>query len=117
MVSVVGTNTDIGGGCGKEKRIERALPEGVKVLLGRAVVVCRKLPRVQGRDDGQSLFISDGVLILESGCAYEGRELVGAYKLIGRWVQAQRIRVLPYKANGSRNHHKFVVSISNGVVS
>ncbi len=99
------------------KRIERALPEGIRVILGKAVVVCRNLPRVQGRDDGQNLFISDGVLILESGCAYEGRELVGAYKLIGRWISARRIRVLPYKASGSRNHHKFVVAIVDGVVT
>ncbi len=101
------------------RRVSRALPDGARVALGRAVVMCRNYPRVQvsPRDGEQGLYVQDGVLILEHGCAFDGHALAGAYKLAGRWISARHVRILPYKARGSRNHHKFVVAITDGVVS
>ncbi len=113
------TNTLDGKVCAKEKRIQRMLPAKVKLTFGKACILCRKRPRVQGkgRQVEQCFHVSDGVFIPQSWCTYLGREIEGSYKLVNRWIFGRRIEVWPQKARGSRNHHKFLVTITNGSVS
>jgi len=99
------------------KGISGRLPSGAKLRFGRVCVLCRKLPRVQGRKGDQSIHITDGVLIPGTDVSFEGRGIEGNYKILDRDLQASRIVVKPQKARGSHNHHKFMVVLTNGMVS
>jgi len=104
-------------GRGPGKRIARRLPDGVRVNFGRICVLCRKYPRVRGRRGDEAIHISDGVMIPEKEVTFHGREIDDSYKLLDRHITADRIVVKPQKVRGSRNHHKFMVILTNGVVS
>ena len=103
--------------CARRKRIRRMLPSRVRLTFRKACVLCRKMPRVTGTDGEQGFHVSDGVLIPRSGCTSDGREVDGNFKLVDRWVSGRRIQVWPHKARGSRGHHKFLVTITDGSVS
>jgi len=93
------------------------LPALANLRFGRVCVLCRKRPRVQGMKGDQSVHITDGVLIPGTDVSFEGREIDGNYKILDRDLRADRIEVKPQKVRGSRNHHKFMIVLTNGMVS
>ncbi len=103
----------------KNKRIDRRLPASASIEFGKACFLCRKMPRVQGKGGKgvESMHISDGVMVPQTDCTFEGREVHGNYKIRDRWVSGSHIEVKHHKVMGSHNHHKFLVVITNGVVS
>ena len=104
-------------GRGSGKRIARRLPDGIRVHFGRICILCRKYPRVHGRRGDEAIHIQDGVMIPEKDVTFQGRDIDDSYKLLDRDISADRIVVKPQKVRGSRNHHKFMVILTNGVVS
>ena len=117
MSLVVGMKHNNDGRRMKSKGISGRLPPVASLRFGRVCVLCRKRPRVQGRKGDQSIHITDGVLIPGTDVSFEGREIDGNLKILDRDLQASRIEVKPQKARGSRNHHKFMVILTNGMVS
>lgn len=111
------TDSDGIGVQGTGKGIARRLPEGVRVDFGRICVLCRKMPRVHGRRGDEAIHIHDGVMIPERDVTFGDREIDGSYKLLDRDISADRIVVKPQKVRGSKNHHKFMVILTDGVVS
>jgi hypothetical protein len=112
------TKTPKMSGRGTGKRINRRLPEGVRVEFHRICVLCRKRPRVSGgKREDKSLHVSDAVMIPQDDVTFEGRQIDGSYKLLDRDIHAADVVVKHHKARGSRNHHKFMVILTNGVVS
>ncbi|UCC93413.1 MAG: hypothetical protein JSW25_01735 [Thermoplasmata archaeon] len=103
---------------GQGKRINRRLPDGARVEFHRICVLCRKRPRVTGgvRED-KHLHVKDAVMIPQDDVTFEGQQVDGNYKLMDRDIEAADIVVKHHKVRGSRNHHKFMVILTNGVVS
>jgi hypothetical protein len=111
------TETHPNGAIGSRRRINRRLPAGAKVRFHRVCVLCRRYPRVQGRKGHQTIHVKDGVLIPQSDVTFGDRSVDEAYKILDRTIEGNRIDVRPEKVRGSRNHHKFKVVITDGVVS
>ena len=99
------------------KGVQRRLPDGASVRFRKVCVLCRRFPRVRGRRGHQTIHVHDGVLIPQSEVTFGDRQLDGNYKIMDRTIIGDRIDVRPERARGSRNHHKFVVVITDGVVS
>jgi hypothetical protein len=113
-------DTKTKGMCGEgtRKRISRRLPKSARVEFRRICVLCRKRPRVMGgRREDKTLHVSDAVMIPQADVIFEGREVDGNYKLMDRDIHAAEIVVKHHKVRGSHNHHKFMVILTNGVVS
>lgn len=105
------------GGRAPRGRTHQRLPDGVQVDFGKICVLCRKYPRVHGRKGDAAIHIRDGIMIPGRDVTFQGRPLEGSYKILDRDISADRIEVKPQKVRGSRNHHKFMVILTNGVVS
>lgn len=111
------TKTHPNGVRGSRKKVGRRLPADARVRFHKVCVLCRRFPRVHGRKGHQTIHVQDGVLIPQSDVTFGDRTVDGNYKLFDRTIVGSRIDVRPEKVRGSRNHHKFKVVITNGVVS
>jgi hypothetical protein len=115
---MAGTEGSKIGRRGRSSGINRRLPQGVRVRFHRICILCRKFPRVSGgRREDKHLHVSDAVMIPQDDVTFEGRQIDGNYKLLDADIHAADIVVKHHKARGSHNHHKFMVILTNGVVS